>query len=281
MDAGPERRRRERGSLYVTTSRRTPAAVVEALAAALPAERAPLPLGRRRRQSLPRAARARRPVHRHRRQHLDDGRGGEAGQAARHLHAARGASRLRLRSALGRRLAALEDGRAGRPRTAVGRAAPAAHRQIRPRPVRDPPPPLCAGLAVPLGQPFRPPQARPSDDLARAVERVRALMARRRAAEPVAQGCAAPCIDRGFRRRSRPTDAPRGRARRRRARRPGEHPPRGRGLSHRSSRGAPAARLTPLLRALQYRAACSSIAFGGGCSRWRRDARAGARERVR
>ena len=58
--------------------------------------RASLPVARRRRQPLPRAARARRPVHRHRRQHLDDGRGGQAGQTARHLRAARGAARAAL-----------------------------------------------------------------------------------------------------------------------------------------------------------------------------------------
>ena len=85
---------------------------------------------------------------------------------------------LRWRAALGRRLAALEDGAVGpiagplsaalhRLRIAkYGRDLAEIHRRLYAR-----------GLAVPLGQPFRPPQGRPSDDLARAVERVRALMA--------------------------------------------------------------------------------------------------------
>jgi hypothetical protein len=86
---------------------------------------------------------------------------------------------LRWRGMLGRRLAALEDGGAG---PALGGLSDALHRLRIAKYARD----LseihrrlyARGLAVPLGQPFLAPQARPSDDLARAVERVRALMAR-------------------------------------------------------------------------------------------------------
>ena len=136
-------------------------------------------MARRRRQPLPRAARARRPVHRHRRQHLDDGRGGQAGQTARHLRAARGAAR----AALARHARPAPGGARGqRGGLVLGPLSDALHRLRIAKYARD----LseihrrlyARGLAVPLGQPFLAPQTRPSDDLARAVERVRALMAR-------------------------------------------------------------------------------------------------------
>jgi uncharacterized protein len=168
----------ERGSLYVTTSRRTPAAVVEALAAELPDNarlyrwhdggdnpyHALLGLADRfvvtgdSISMMVEVARLGRPL------------------AIFALPEERGA--LRLRSALGRRLAALEDGRAGlalRPlsdplyRLRIAKYArdlSEIHRRLYAR-----------GLAVPLGQPFQPPRSRPPDDLAGAIERVRALMA--------------------------------------------------------------------------------------------------------
>jgi hypothetical protein len=169
----------ERGSLYVTTSRRTPAAVAEALAAALPAGahlyrwhdggdnpyHALLGLADRfivtgdSISMMVEVARLGKPLAIFA---LPEKRRG-----------------LRWRAMLGRRLAALEDGTAGpmaRPLSDAlyrlglakyGRDLSEIHRRLYVR-----------GLAVPLGQPFRPPQQRPSDDLARAVERVRALMAR-------------------------------------------------------------------------------------------------------
>jgi uncharacterized protein len=167
------------GSLYITTSRRTPPAVVETLAAELP------------------------PGARLYRWH----EGGEnpyhalLGLADRFIVTGDSISMmvevarlgkplaifalpeerrwLRLRSALGRRLAALEYGRPGavlRPLSDAlyrlriakyGRDLSEIHHRLYAR-----------GLAVPLGGPFQPPQTRPSDDLARAVERVRMLMAR-------------------------------------------------------------------------------------------------------
>jgi uncharacterized protein len=167
------------GSLYVTTSRRTPAAVVEALARDLPAgarlyrwdEGGDNPyhalLGLADRfivtgdsiSMMVEVARLGRPL------------------AIFALPEER--RWLRLRSALGRRLAALEDGPPGhvlRPLSDAlyrlrfakyGRDLSEIHRRLYAR-----------GLAVPLGQPFQPPPSRPSDDLARAVERVRMLMAR-------------------------------------------------------------------------------------------------------
>ena len=86
---------------------------------------------------------------------------------------------LRWRGTLGRRLAALEDGAR---RLVLGPLSDALHRLRIAKYARD----LseihrrlyARGLAVPLGQPFEASQTRPSDDLARAVERVRALMAR-------------------------------------------------------------------------------------------------------
>ena len=86
---------------------------------------------------------------------------------------------LRWRGTLGRRLAALEDGAAG---LVLGPFSDALHRLRIAKYARD----LseihrrlyARGLAAPLGQPFLASQARPSDDLARAVERVRALMVR-------------------------------------------------------------------------------------------------------
>jgi uncharacterized protein len=169
----------ERGSLYVTTSRRTPSVVVETLAAELPA-----------------GARLYRW-----RDGGDNPYHALLGLADRFIVTGDSISMmvevarlgkplaifalpeerrwLPLRSALGRRLAALEDGRPSpvlRPMSDTvyrlriakyGRDLSEIHRRLYAR-----------GLAVPLGQPFQPPQTRPSDDLARAVERVRALMAR-------------------------------------------------------------------------------------------------------
>jgi hypothetical protein len=169
----------ERGSLYVTTSRRTPPAVVEALAANLPAGarlyrwghggdnpyQALLGLADRlivtgdSISMMVEVARLGRPL---------------AVFALPEDH-----RWLRLRSVLGRGLARFEDGRAGvllRPLSDAlhrlriakyGRDLSEIHRRLYAR-----------GLAVPLGQPFQPPRTRPSDDLARAVERVRALGAR-------------------------------------------------------------------------------------------------------
>jgi hypothetical protein len=89
-----------------------------------------------------------------------------------------GKGALRPRSALGRRLAALEEGPAAavlRPvadllfRLRIAKYArdlSEVHRRL-----------YASALAVPLGAPFRPPGPRVPDDLARAVERVRALMA--------------------------------------------------------------------------------------------------------
>jgi uncharacterized protein len=170
----------ERGSLYVTTSRRTPAAVVEALTAELSASdglyrwagggenpyHALLGLADRfivtgdSISMMVEVARLGRPL-------------------AIFALPEEGRS-LRLRSALGRRLAALEDSGS---RPLLGLLSDALHRLRMVKYARD----LseihrrlyARGLAVPLGQPFRPPQARPSDDLARAVERVRALVAHR------------------------------------------------------------------------------------------------------
>jgi uncharacterized protein len=168
-----------RGSLYVSTSRRTPPTVVETLAAELPA-----------------GARLYR---------WDEGGDNPyhalLGLADRFIVTGDSVSMMvevarlgkplaifalpeerrwpRLRSALGRRLAVLEDGRPGpvlsplsdalyRLRIAkYGRDLSEIHRRLYAR-----------GLAVPLGHPFQPPQAPPSDDLARAVERLRALIAR-------------------------------------------------------------------------------------------------------
>ena len=170
----------ERGSLYVTTSRRTPAAVVEALTAELPAGarlyrwgaggdnpyHALLGLADRfivtgdSISMMVEVARLGKPLA---------------------IFALPGERRsVRLRSVLGRRLAALEAGRPGRVLRGLSdalyrlriakyaRDLSEIHRRLYAR-----------GLAVPLGQPFEPPQTRPSDDLARAVERVRALMDRR------------------------------------------------------------------------------------------------------
>jgi mitochondrial fission protein ELM1 len=166
---------RDGGSLYVTTSRRTPAAVVRALE-----------------QGLPKGARL----------YRWDGRGDNPYQALLGLadrfvvtgdsismmvevarlgrplaifglpEAGRGP---RLRSALGQRLAALEAGPARavadlllRLRVAkYARDLSEVHRRL-----------YDAGLAVPLGAPFQPPRRGVPDDLAGAVERVRALLAR-------------------------------------------------------------------------------------------------------
>jgi uncharacterized protein len=169
----------EGGSLYITTSRRTPAAVVATLAAELPAgarlyrwqDGGPNPyhalLGLADRfivtgdsiSMMVEVARLGKPL------------------AIFALPEQR--RPLRWRGALGRRLAALEDGAAGR---ILRRVSDALHRLRIAKYARD----LseihrrlyARGLAVPLGQPFLAPQTRPShDDLARAVERVRTLIA--------------------------------------------------------------------------------------------------------
>ena len=76
------------GYLYISTSRRTPRAVVDTLQESL-RQRQPLRLVRRRdRQSLSRPAGARGPFRRNRRQHLYDGRGRPTGQTAGDLFAA-------------------------------------------------------------------------------------------------------------------------------------------------------------------------------------------------
>jgi hypothetical protein len=170
--------RRDGGSLYVTTSRRTPAAVVRALEAGLPAGarlyrwdsggdnpyHALLGLADRfvvtgdSISMMVEVARLGKPL------------------AIFALPEGKGA--LRPRSALGRRLAALEEGPAAavlRPvadllfRLRIAKYArdlSEVHRRL-----------YASALAVPLGAPFRPPGPRVPDDLARAVERVRALMA--------------------------------------------------------------------------------------------------------
>jgi uncharacterized protein len=167
------------GSVYITTSRRTPAAVVATLAAELPA-------GARLYRWQDTGAN---PYH------------ALLGLADRFIVTGDSISMmvevarlgkplaifalpeqrrpLRWRGALGRRLAALEDGAAGR---ILWRVSDALHRLRIAKYARD----LseihrrlyARGLAVPLGQPFLAPQTRPSDDLARAVERVRTLIAR-------------------------------------------------------------------------------------------------------
>ena len=169
----------EGGSLYITTSRRTPATVVATLAAELPANarfyqwqdgranpyHALLGLADRfivtgdSISMMVEVARLDKPL------------------AIFELPEERRA--LRWRGTLGRRLATLEDGAAGpvlRPlsdalhRLRIAKYArdlSEIHRRLYAR-----------GLAVPLGQPFLAPQTRPSDDLARTVERVRALMGR-------------------------------------------------------------------------------------------------------
>lgn len=167
-----------RGTLYVTTSRRTPAAVVEALAAGLPAN------ARLYRWD----AGGDNPYH------------ALLGLADRFVVTGDSISMmvevvrlgkplaifalpekerwLRLRSALGQRLATGEDG----PTRLLAPLADALYRLRVAKYARD----LseihrrlyARGLAVPLGQPFQPPRARPSDDLTQAVERVHALMSR-------------------------------------------------------------------------------------------------------
>jgi uncharacterized protein len=170
--------RRDGGSLYVTTSRRTPPAVVEALEARLPAGarlyrwdggddnpyHALLGLADRfivtgdSISMMVEVARLGKPL------------------AIFALPETRGV--LRLRSALGHRLIALEGGPAHavaepladllfRLRIAkYARDLSEVHRRL-----------YAGGHAVPLGAPFQPPRSRVPDDLARAVERVRALMA--------------------------------------------------------------------------------------------------------
>jgi uncharacterized protein len=169
----------EGGSLYITTSRRTPAKVVATLAAELPANarlyrwcndganpyQALLGLADRfivtgdSISMMVEVARLGKPL------------------AIFALPEERRV--LRWRGTLSRRLAALEDGAAG---SLLGPLSEALHR-LRiakyPRDLSEIHRRLYArGLAVPLGQPFEPPQTRPSDDLTRAVEHVRALVAR-------------------------------------------------------------------------------------------------------
>ena len=171
--------RRDGGSLYVTTSRRTPPSVVEALEAGLPAGarlyrwdrggenpyHALLGLADRfivtgdSISMMVEVARLGKPL------------------AIFALSETWGA--LRLRSGFGRRLAAVEDGPAHavvRPladllyRLRIAKYArdlSEIHRRL-----------YASGLAVPLGARFQPPRARVPDDLERAVERVRALMVR-------------------------------------------------------------------------------------------------------
>jgi uncharacterized protein len=171
--------RRDGGSLYATTSRRTPPAVVQALERSLPKDarlyrwgdggdnpyRALLGLADRfvvtgdSISMMVEVARLGRPL------------------AIFALPEA--PSSLRLRSALGQRLAALEGGPARavlepvaellfRLRIAkYARDLSEVHRRL-----------YASGLAVPLGAPFQPPHRGVPDDLARAVERVWALMAR-------------------------------------------------------------------------------------------------------
>jgi mitochondrial fission protein ELM1 len=170
---------RDGGSLYVTTSRRTPPALIEVLEAGLPA-----------------GARLYR---------WD--RGGDnpyralLGLADRFIVTGDSISMMvevvrlgkplaifalpehwrlpRLRNALGKHLAGIED----RPANAImarlgdflyrlriakyARDLSEIHRRL-----------YAQGLAVPLGRSFKAPRARPPDDLARAVERVRALISR-------------------------------------------------------------------------------------------------------
>jgi hypothetical protein len=170
--------RRDGGSLYVTTSRRTPPAVVQALEAGLPAGarlyrwdgggdnpyHALLGLADRfivtgdSISMMVEVARLGKPL------------------AIFALPETPGA--LRLRGALGRRLAA-EEG----PAHAVVRPIADLLYRLRiakyARDLSEIHRRLYAGaLAVPLGAPFQPPRARVPDDLARAVERVRTLMAR-------------------------------------------------------------------------------------------------------
>jgi mitochondrial fission protein ELM1 len=169
--------RRDGGALYVTTSRRTPDAVARALEAGLPAGarlyrwgdgdnpyQALLGLADRfivtgdSISMMVEVARLGQPL------------------AIFALPEERGS--LRLRSALSRRLVALEDGPA---RGVVAPLADALYRLRIAKYARD----LsevhqrlyARALAVPLGAPFQPPHARPADDLARAVARVRALIA--------------------------------------------------------------------------------------------------------
>jgi uncharacterized protein len=171
--------RRDGGSLYVTTSRRTPPAVVRALEQSLPKDarlyrwdggsdnpyRALLGLADRfvvtgdSISMMVEVARLGRPL------------------AIFALPEAPGS--LRLRSALGRSLTALEGGPARavvepvaellfRLRIAkYARDLSEVHRRL-----------YASALAVPLGAPFQPPRRGVPDDLARAVARVRTLMAR-------------------------------------------------------------------------------------------------------
>jgi mitochondrial fission protein ELM1 len=170
---------RDGGSLYVTTSRRTPTGVVEALEAGLPAGarlyrwdgggdnpyQALLGLADRfivtgdSISMMVEVARLGKPL------------------AILALPEDRRASRLR--GELGKRLAGMGDAQGPaimRPLADLlyrlriakyGRDLTEIHRRL-----------YAQGLAVPLGAPFQAPRTRPPDDLGRAVERVRALIAR-------------------------------------------------------------------------------------------------------
>jgi mitochondrial fission protein ELM1 len=163
---------RDGGALYVTTSRRTPAAVVEALAAGLPATA---------------------------RLYRWDGGGDNPyhallGLADRVIVTGDSISMMVEVARLGRPLAifALPEQPGLRPRSALGRGLAGAGGALEPlaellfrlriakypRDLAEIHRRLYArGLAVPLGAPFPPPAARPADDLAAAVARVRDLLA--------------------------------------------------------------------------------------------------------
>jgi hypothetical protein len=168
----------EGGSLYVSTSRRTPAAVVEALAAELPP-------GARLYRWRPGDDNPYHALLGLADRFVVTGDSismmvevARLGQPLAIFALPEQRRQLRLRGALGRRLAALDEDPA---RPVLGLLSDTLYRLRIAKYARD----LseihrrlyARGLAVPLGEPFRPPQARPSDDLARAVERVRALMA--------------------------------------------------------------------------------------------------------
>ena len=134
-------RTRDGGTLYLTTSRRTRPDVVAALEASLPRRRAALSLVDRNldRQSLSGPAGPRRPVRRHRRQHLDDGRGREPGPPARDLPAAPGPQPARP--------SAHEPRQAEPARPASPIACTPGARRLRPRPRRDPARPRSSGAS--------------------------------------------------------------------------------------------------------------------------------------
>ena len=143
---------------YVTTSRRTPRAMVEALRAQLPPGGPLFEWTPDHRQSLSCPARPGRRLHRHRRQRLDDGRGGARAQTARDPGAAARpvAAIDQVRRGLLRRLFHADGGRGaargcrGDPRRllAATRDFRAFHQML-----------FDAGLAVRAGEPSRRPRA--------------------------------------------------------------------------------------------------------------------------